>query len=481
MNERISEMAPESEEPRGGIPQSVADDIAVLAAELKAAEKRAATGWKVTAVVWVILLAVIAGYLYALVYRPLKDRLEAEAIIQMGVSAVNNALAQQGVPDIESPQLASWAAGELKRLAPQVMQERVKPRLLDLQDQLPALRAKYAAQIRLRAPDLMDEGVAKFESDLLPRANEALVSWLDQKLDELLDQVDEDLNRAISQMVADVTTNVDTARDPDKMRAALSSALEEAMGPIMDQMFENLDEKVATVRGKMRGLVRDYWADNLSQTDKLELRLVQLVRALFSKVGREQAEEPGAFAELRALLEGIEMPGMARMEIQRRAALPEFHIEDVDLSNVPADQRDNVRAAIEAGRKMAAAAAGAAAAPSPPSAAEEAMREAARKAAEAAAKRGAPAGVEGQAGPPSPEEIEALKQRAIEAAKKAAEGMPTEAQEAQQEAARKAAEAAAKRGAPAGVGTQRRGPSPEEIEALKQRAKEAAEKEAGVQ
>jgi hypothetical protein len=485
MNEKISEMAPESEEPKGGVPQGVADDIAVLAAEIRAAERRAATGWKVTALVWVIILVVIASYLYALVYKPLKEQLEPETLVQMGITTATDALkanVDPSMPNIDSPQMAGWLATKLETAAPQVMQEHVKPQLLDLQARLPELRAQYAADIRRRAPELMEQGLRQFENEMLPQASDYFVSWLDTHLDQLMTQVDQDLQRAVGEMLVDVTRDVETLDQVQVMRERLRMAFEDAMGPVMDEMFEGLDQKVADVRGGMEELIDDYQHGRLSHKEKLEIRLVQLVRELFRGAAAKPSTEPGIIDELQGLLSDLEMPEATRTEILRGAARPG---PMPDLSGVPAELRDKVRTSIEDARRRAAPAAAPAPAPAealPPEAIE--ARERARREAEAAAAAAPEPEMTPEGRKAKEEALKKAREAAAEAARSGraaapaapapAEELPPEAIEAR-EKARKEAEAAAKAAAAAAP---EREMTPEAKKAKEEALKKAREAEA---
>ncbi|MHC4591852.1 MAG: hypothetical protein ACYS8L_04045, partial [Planctomycetota bacterium] len=253
MSEMNPETSPEPEESKGGIPQDVADDVAVLAGEIRALESKAAGAWKIAAVVWIILLAVIAGYL-SVIYSKLKDRLTPDVVIELGVGQVNSFLEGYGAPAIDSPMLPDWVGRELKAQAPIVLKERLRPMLESLQQRLPELRQEVTERVRTRAPALMDQAVDRLETDLLPRANDALMGLVEEQVDELLQQVEEGLDAAVGEVIADVRASTDDLADAEKMQKAMAAAFEEGMGPILDEMFAQLDEKVAQVRSGMEDL-----------------------------------------------------------------------------------------------------------------------------------------------------------------------------------------------------------------------------------
>lgn len=473
MSENISEKAPESEEPQGGIPQGVADGIAVLAGEVRAAERKASAGWKISAIVWCIILAVIFSYLYFWLYRTvLKPAVEPQRLVGLGKLGIDIVLEGQGLPTLDSAQLPDQLAQRLKDQAPGLIQDQLKPRLRQLEADLPKHRRELAQWVRENASDLVDQGVERLQNDLLPAAGEQAVQLVDQKVDELLAQVDEDIDRVIGDVISETLANIDDVRDAETVRTAMELAFEDAMGEVLDELFEGLDEKVGQVREKMQTLVEKQRTGNLTHKDRLELRMIQLVRALFKEATLEEAVEGEGIAEqLRRIwseLGGLGLPEATEVEARRAIEAgvrrPGARVQpaDIDLSSVPEAERARVRAAIERG--MVGARRPSAAAPSTdiPEEVREEVEEA-RKAAEEAAEEGRRRGEEARkkaeearreaiegaaeagpapeapaaAGPPADLEkmIEEAKKRAEEARKKgeaaaaARGGAPTEAAE----------------------------------------------------
>jgi hypothetical protein len=453
MSEMNPETSPEPQKSKGGIPQDVADDVAVLAGEIRAMESKAAGAWKIAAVVWIILLAVIAGYL-SVIYGKLKDRLTPDVVIELGIGQVNSLLAGYGAPEIDSPMLPEWLAGELKAQAPIVLKERLKPMLEDLQQRLPELRQEFTERAKAEAPVLMDQAVDRLETDLLPRANDALMKLVEEQVEELIQQVEEGLDAAVAQVVADVKTSTDDLADAEKMQAAMAAAFEEAMGPILDEMFAQLDDKVAVVRSGMESLSQKRRAGALTHKERLEVRLIQLIRALFEGAAYEEAAEVETWAdELTAALKeyGLDMDIQLDIRESVRAGM------QPDLSRVPEEMREGVEKSVlraQEARKAALSRVG-----GPPSEVKARAEEAAKRAAETAEKRreaaeegepseppagpapkappaavepgppgGPPGGAAGPGGPP-PE----VKARVEEAKKKAAEAAAKKREAAKEE------------------------------------------------
>jgi len=343
----------ESAEEAKGIPQSVVDEVAALAADVTAMKNRAARGWKVTAVVWVILLSVIAGYLYILVYKPLNDLLEPESVVQLGITTLNGALAGAGVPAIDSPELAPWAAGKLKDAAPTVMREQVKPQLEQLTARLPELREKYTARIRREAPVWINEAVDEIGDKWLPKAELALLKFVDEKTDELMaelgTQVDAVVGQVITSTERDLRVFTEEGGDVAALRARLEEAFEQAMGPVLDELLDDIDVKVRDAGRGISELVAKHKAKRLTPDEVLEVRLIQLTIALFGGAAEDIPTGGGMLEELRSLLEQAGLP-VARREAVVRDVAGTGRIgsmEDV-LKDVPEDRREEFRKALEA-------------------------------------------------------------------------------------------------------------------------------------
>ena len=445
-----------SEEPKGAVPQALADDFGALASEIRAIDRKASAAWKTALVVWIIFLAVEFSYLYFGVYRTmLKPYAEPGTIVSLGMQVVDGALAHQGLPPLDSAQLPQAVADRLKAAAPSVMQHQVKPQIERLLADLPRLRAQYTEKIKQEAPQLIEEGLGIIEDQVLPWANRRLLDFVSQQVDTLMANLDQQLSALVGQVIAENKENIAVLKDKEALRVGLEKAFEEAMGGVMDELFKDLDKRVADVRAGMQDLVLNYKSGNLTHVQALEVRLIQDVEALFRGAG-EQPMEIG-IPELQSLLDelsAIGVPEVAREEIRR--AVPTGAMPD--LSNVPEQYRERVKSEIERARKAAAeaaargaaaagkAASGAATVPGAPGALPADLPpevrekiEQARKAGLEAAARGRKAAGAAAGGEMTPAAPEGVKTELMtpEAAKAMEEG-----KKKAEEAAKKAAEAA---------------------------------------
>jgi len=338
MNEK-NEAAPETGQPTGGVPQGVADEISSLAGEMARFERAAARGWKVTAVVFVILLAIIAGYLYALIYKPLKERLQPDSIVGLVVTQVDTLMADRGLPKISEgglptyvenyvkdeapgwadtlakeavkqlPELRAAATKELKAQTPEFIENWLKPRLQKLEGDLPKIREELRQKVVAGAPEWANQAVTQLTTELFPQARETAVKFVSEKVDEVLDELDTGLQKAIQEVVIATKGDMDLLQGA-ALRDKIRPVIEEKMGPILDDITNRIAPRVAEAREATEALVDRAWEGKLSQTDRLELRAIQLMRELFMLLAEEEA----------AAGEGAEAPAEGAVGFFREAA-----------------------------------------------------------------------------------------------------------------------------------------------------------------
>jgi len=289
MIEKNTDVTPESEEPKAGVSQALADDVAALAAEIRRMERAAAKGWKITAVAFIVLLAFIAGYLKVLVYDKLDYYLEPETLVALGTSYVDAALQPYGVPSLDNAHmLPDWAADKAKAMAPQLV-ERLKPQVEQMIQQLPQRREELLAQVRQKLPEFIDEHMAKLSSDYLPRARKEIIRRVDHQLNRLLVEADDQLRDLVDQIIAQHGENFDNLMQEQRLRQAIENAFEERLGPYIDeQVLARVDKHIKNAAAAMEELVTK---PNKSLEEQLDIRIIQIVRALFEKIGEEGALE----------------------------------------------------------------------------------------------------------------------------------------------------------------------------------------------
>jgi len=342
-----------SEEPKGGVPQSVADEVAALAAEVRAMERKASAAWKTSVVVWIILLAVIFSYLYFWLYRGvLVPHAKPDILVELVMAPVEEAVQKGLGARLDSPDLGKVIGEKLKAAAPGVIQGHVKPQVESLLAQLPAMRAQYTEEIKRQAPQLIDNGLGLIQNELLPWANDKIMAAISEHADVLMAQIDEQIKGAVNEVIAENQDAMKNLQDPAKLRQALETAFEGAMGKVMDELFKDLDTKVGGIREQMEGLVKRYKEGRLSYKDKLSLRLIQDVEALFSKASLEGAGGPSGLEQLLKDLKGLGVPEETAKAIRTEVRAGKAP----DLSGIPEAYRDKMKKELEEEQKAKAAA-----------------------------------------------------------------------------------------------------------------------------
>jgi len=335
------EKTPEPEATEGEVPQSVADSLAALSTDARAMAQLTARGWKITAVVFAVLLLVITIYL-GILYSKIGKLLDAETVVGMGFNRINDTLrASCNAPDIDSGEMPAWVAGKLAEMAPQIMNEQVKPVIEGIPDRLPEIRQKLVAQFGANAPRYVDTAMDRLTTDLLPRAEAVFMDEMKRATGDIMDRVDQNLERIITELMLQHKDDL-TTLSPERMpqiRQTMEAEIEEQMGPIMDQMFEGIEPRLRSIRQHMQELVRKYDGGELSREEKLEIQLMRLIRRLF-EVKALQKEEPveSLFQSLMNKFDISELGEPARQEI--RDVVP---AGAVNWQEIPPDARQSVR------------------------------------------------------------------------------------------------------------------------------------------
>lgn len=292
-------MSPNPEVSGGTPPSDTAQELAALHAELLRMRAEAARASKMTAVVFVILVGGISAYLYGLVYRPLKNLLTPETIVQFSFDQVNGTLASYSAPAIDSPALPKWAAEQLKAKAPSIVNEQLKPHLQKLRAELPGYRRELIGKFETQAPKLFDEALAKFSEDFLPQTRELFVSNVVQQTDPLVTTVAQELDTTVVDVLVEHEANLQDLRPENyaRLKQDVEATFERQLGRHLDPIFKGVEEGIETTRKKVADLAFKAQAGKLQREEKLEIRLVQLVQTLFKdRELRNEAELKEMFA-----------------------------------------------------------------------------------------------------------------------------------------------------------------------------------------
>ena len=433
MSDNNAESTPEST-----VPQAVTDELAALAGVMKAAEQKAVAAWKTAAIVWVVFLAVVFGYLYIFAYRGVfKPFLEPRNLIGWGKTVANEALAAKGYSDIGSTRLVDQIVGKIEEEAPGLVQDYVKPQIDAFLEDLPRRRSELVKLIAERAPEYVDQGLVRLKDDILPRGRQMLLDRLDEQIDLLMEQVDEELGGVVDEILVQIQGDVEGLQGAD-LRRLMQEAFEEAMGPILDKILIGLDERVREIKVQLGEVAEAQRTGTATYRQKLEFRLVQLILALFE--GVDTSAGGISLDDIAAAFKGkgIELSKPAQEQVRDALYGPGPSVQDADLSHVPEEAREEILRNIEAAQQSE----GRRGATEMPDEAVEAMREGLRQRdiarAQGLGAAGGTAAPAGAAGRPAMGET----QRQREAIRRASEAnMPEEVRKEREEALKAAAEA----------------------------------------
>ncbi len=335
MSEDKNATTPEPEAQKGEVPQGVADELNALAADLRRHQQAADRAWKVAALVSALLLLVIAGYLFLGIYnRFVKQVAEPENLTQMVINVGDEALQRQGYPSLEDPDFAAKVGAMLSERAPEIMQQRVRPKVEQMLADLPQHRMDLTKKIQAQAPQLVDEAVERIQTEWLPQAAEGMKARLVEVVGQILEQQHQDIDRLISGVLAQHAQNMEAlaADDPQqlaRLRSAMEATFEQDMGYLMDAVFEAIDAGLASTQDGLEDLVARHKHGNLTKEQQLEVDLIRLVYALFEQKGLEPEESLEGVLD--RLSEALRAPTVDIAPAPRRPARPEPVAREQDI------------------------------------------------------------------------------------------------------------------------------------------------------
>ncbi len=313
-----------SKEPAGGIPQAVADELAQLASEVRVMEQKASRSWKTTAIFFVVLLAVIATYLGLLVYRPVKNLLDEESVVQMVFTHVNSMLVNAGAKPLDDPGIVDWAVAELEKKAPVLMKEHAQPLIEKGMAKMPEWRQQIVAQVKEKGPAYFDKGIESAQNQVLPRVRDLMVERVVAHASAQLDTVQDQMDEVVGQIIEGNIQNMKdlNPEDQDALKRRMEATMEEQLAPILDPMFEGIAHGIETTKGGLTDLVMKLNAGTLNHEDRLEIAMVQLTDALFRLKATTPEEKGMGLWELfqQTIQQGQQ--GLGTIEVQPSAPTP---------------------------------------------------------------------------------------------------------------------------------------------------------------
>ncbi len=271
-----------SEEKTDQIPEDLARDLARTREEVLRIGDRAEIGWKVSAVLFGIVLAIIAGYLKFLVYdQVVVEFTQPDILTAQTINMVNDALVNAGAPELESGELPEWGAEKAIAKAPDIVENHVRPIVEEQLARLPELRQDLTARAEEELPKAIDDAVNGLANQTLPQARQALLDEVSKRLDQVLDETDRILSEIVGQVIVEQKDNIKVLRDQEVLQEAMAITFEDQIGEYVDEVFASVEPHIASSADTMEHLVRE---PDKTDKEKLELRILQLVYELYTQV-----------------------------------------------------------------------------------------------------------------------------------------------------------------------------------------------------
>lgn len=277
------------QEMKNGISPSLLDDFSQLAAETQRLGNMAQRKWKTRAVVFVILLAVIGGYLKLFVYDyVLGEYCKPEILVQSGLNIIDSSLVSAEMPTLASGKLPDWGAEQAIKMAPDLVNNRLKAEVERLLKELPKQREELVKDARTKIPEATKKLVEELDQEMLPQARKLVIEEISKQLDVVLDDLDTVLKDVVRQVVVAQKDNVQAIKDKQVLEEALAISFEDYLGGYMDDIFVSIEPHIAGAAANMEKLVRN--PDKTDQ-EKLELRIIQLMLNVYENVGKGASED----------------------------------------------------------------------------------------------------------------------------------------------------------------------------------------------
>ncbi|MCD6415457.1 MAG: hypothetical protein J7M08_02015 [Planctomycetes bacterium] len=287
-------MTPEHESPAGAVPESLSQEIAALRNETVAMARAASRSWKITGIVFVIVVAVIATYM-GFIRRGLKQYLSADAVVQMGVNRLDDVLSQHGAPSVTSGEWANWVSDRLEEKAPEWTEDFVRPQIEQLQKSLPQMRKQLVEKFKAQGAAYVDSTVDWAVKEGLPDIRKKVLAEMEGQANDVMDNLEAQLGIIVLTALQEHQDNLKNLRAQDwsQYRVKMEAELERELGPILDEAFPKIENAIVSVEQQTEGLVAAYEAGQLAHEQELEVQLIRVIRALFKGKAVQQTAGAG--------------------------------------------------------------------------------------------------------------------------------------------------------------------------------------------
>ena len=297
--------------------KGVLGQVRELTTELSSVSAAAGRRWRVMAWVFAILCAVIFLYL-GWIYLRFSPALRAEWLVKYASDTVKvnlrsyeqdlseelKARAHDVVagfldPQIEKlkdPQLVADFAEGLKARVPGLIDDHVRPFLVDLKGKIPDIDKKLRATAEEQAGPLANR-LRDQTIKALPAIQSEVIERIKEKLDERKPELDKVIDDHITHLVDQHKQDIATL-EGEQLARVLQPAFEEAAGPVLDKFAVGVEGSIKRVSTDLAQLLEKRKQGTLEREDELKLRYIQLwktywkVRMQTGEIERPTMEMP---------------------------------------------------------------------------------------------------------------------------------------------------------------------------------------------
>jgi hypothetical protein len=259
----------------------VARSVDTLAVRVKEEREAADRGRMTTVVVFIILIAVIVGYMSWL-RATLKKQLNAESVVNLVIVQGTEVLAQgMGVPR----EGRAW-----NELAAVMLRTRLESLSEQMMRELPKQEDEIAQRLTSGIEDGAEYGVQLLTDRMLPELRRTSIERLEGHIVSMMDRAEEDVRAAVDQVIEQNREDLKKLGDEEELQASIGAAFEERMGDYMDTAFEKMGAHLGDAAVSMAELSQALEEGNLTPEQEMEVLMIQVSHHWFSKLEDEDLE-----------------------------------------------------------------------------------------------------------------------------------------------------------------------------------------------
>jgi hypothetical protein len=247
-----------ADEPQGGVPTEVTDELAALASELttmkEAAERRRMT----TIIVFVVVLAIITGYM-TFIYTGIKKNLSGKAVAMLLMEASNDFLEQYDMPLLSEPDFGPRLATKLNAQIPGLLATQVKPQIDAF---IQRLETDPAGQIKVFEDAVyphLKKATENITQRMMPAARKQAHAAVLRQVETLLETLEDQMATIVDDVIKENKKNMQdlTPANKQKLKADIAAAFMKELKPRVDEFMAeiNLGQKINALEVEMDALV----------------------------------------------------------------------------------------------------------------------------------------------------------------------------------------------------------------------------------